>query len=124
MSAPFNQGEIKINKPIVPKAKEIIIRCLDICEKDIGYDRIYIDFQQYDLENDIEKMINELRPFRYLLNGSISYFGDSEGRIDITDNIVEVIPIEEYALHDATDEDLIRILEGRGYVVNKKEEMS
>ena len=122
MSAPFNSGTITLNKSANSKATEII-------EKHLGRGRYYeidnnvieiYEIQDYSFEDVLIKLADDLREIGYTMSGSISYYGDYDGRIDIDEDGVENIPIEDTALHDASDEELIGILEGRGYIVTKR----
>lgn len=122
MSAPFNSGVITLSKPVDNKATEII-------EKYLGRGNYYEinknvieinEIQEYSFENTLVELADDLREIGYTMSGSISYYGDYDGRIDIDEDGVEDIPIEDFALHDASDEELIEILENRGYIVTKR----
>jgi len=126
MSAPFNYGHINFNKPINQNVADVIEEIFDLKlgrDFDIGGTEITIDYyQSWNLDSDIDKIIKHIAPLGYVLNGCIYYYGDDcDGRYDIINNITEDIPKEEFALHDASDEELISILEGRGYTVIKHE---
>lgn len=124
MSAPFNYGCIDLNKPITQEVADIIEEVLYLKpdrDFNIGETEITIDdYQGWQLNSDIDELIDRIASFGYILNGVISYYGDDcDGRYDIINNVTEDIPKEEFALHDASDEELISILEDRGYTVIK-----
>ena len=120
MSTPLNCGIITANKPLDPNVIE------SVWGKDgwevNGKELEITEFYAWNFAEDLYLLFNEFGD-DYIFNGEINYYDDSyggDGRYDIVDNVIEYIPQTEFALHDATDEELIEILENRGYTVIKK----
>lgn len=120
MSAPLNCGIITANKPLDPNVIESVWGKGGwfVKENEIEITEFYAwDFEEY------IKELFEAFGEGYIFNGGINYYDDSydgDGRYDIVDNVIEDIPKTEWALHDASDEELIEILEKRGYTITKK----
>ena len=126
MSSSYNCGDIEINKVLEQDHKEKVAELLDI-NCDTGYNHVgddYITLGEWygsDLEDVLWQIINYLEPFGYVLNGSVSFFGDyGDGRTEVADNKVTYEDASEFWRKDASDEELIEVLENRGYVVTKK----
>lgn len=119
MSAPLNCGIITANKPLDPNVIENVWGKggWEVNGKELEITEFYAwNFAEY-----FDVLLNAFGD-DYIFNGEINYYDDSyggDGRYDIVDNVIENIPKTEWALHDATDEELIEILENRGYVVTK-----
>ena len=80
------------------------------------------EFYGYRFEEYLDDLVNKLKPLGYTLKGSVYSYGDyGDGRYDLDGEEIEYIAEEDFSLHDATDEQLIEILENRGYTVTKKE---
>ena len=127
MSAPMNAGVVTANKPFSDEAIEIIKEIFGEPRK--WYWEIlpetgeieFVEYYEYDFAEYLDELRDKLSVIGYELTGSVSYYGDwGDGRIDINgDAGVELIEKEDFNLHDATDEELIEILESRGYKVTK-----
>lgn len=119
MSAPLNCGIITANKPI---DHAIVKRVWGEGGYTINGNELEItEFYAWDMEDYLNELFDSFGE-GYIFNGGINYYDDSysgDGRYDIVDNVIENIPKTDWALHDATDEELIEILENRGYVVTK-----
>ena len=117
-----NYGEITTNKPITEEVKEVIESIIgeeDIC--DVGEDIIEIsEIYDHDFDITISNVIDEIKPFGYVLNGSVEYSGNYEGTIYIENNEVKSLCTEEAAVKEADDEELIKTLKSRGYNVTKE----
>ena len=120
MSAPLNCGIITANNPLDPNVIESVWGKggWEVNGKELEI----TEFYAWNFAEDLYLLFNEFGD-DYIFNGEINYYDDSyggDGRYDIVDNVIEYIPQTEFALHDATDEELIEILENRGYTVIKK----
>ena len=82
----------------------------------------FYEFYGYRFEEYLDDLVNKLKPLGYTLKGSVFSYGDyGDGRYDLDGEEIEYIAEEDFSLHDATDEELIKILENRGYIITKKE---
>ena len=80
------------------------------------------EFYGYRFDEYLDDLVNKLKPLGYTLKGSVYSYGDyGDGRYDLDGEEIEYIAEEDFSLHDATDEELIKILENRGYIITKKE---
>jgi len=117
----MNAGYIESNKPFTDEAKAFIVEELGsphhytytIKEKEIEF----VEYYCTDLDESFEFIINHLAPLGYVLNGSVEYYYDFEGRYDIKENKVTAMTKEEAIISDADDRTLISELERRGYTV-------
>ena len=62
-------------------------------------------------------MIQFLHGMDITLEGTVDYSGDYDGRVYVDASGVASYPITSVWEIEATDEDLIRVLTGRGYTV-------
>ncbi len=124
-------GTLTLNKPLSKEAVDKIKSTdwskhsyndwKDLVE--IGMTEIELEeINAKDFDGDIYSLVDEIGPLGYVLNGTIEYWGDYEGKYYITDNECENVDISYTGLIEATDEELIEILEERGYAVTKKED--
>lgn len=115
MSAPMNCGILTADKAINPAAIEKVWGkggwSVDGNELEVN------EFYAWDFDDYLKQLFTETA---YVFNGTVSYYGDFDGRYDVTDNNVENIAREDFTLHDADDETLISILESGGYKVIRK----
>lgn len=72
-----------------------------------------------DFDDDIQEMIDLLSPLGYVLNGEVQYYGDYEGKIYVENNKITLRSIEDTGLYEASDAELIQMLNERGYDVIK-----
>ena len=119
----INSGTVYANKPFTWKAKTEIAANKDIDPElldCIAEDQLEIEewYENY-FEDELEALVNTLAPLGYVLNGCIDYFGDYDGRIYVKDNEVTTVDIADIGLHEASDDDLIARLKGRGYTILK-----
>ena len=119
-----NTGYITANKPFTEEVKAFVIEELGEQRRN-GYTikEDEIEFYEYycnELNESIEFIIEHLAPLGYVLNGSIEYYYDWEGRYDIKDNKVTILSKEEMIICDADDAMLAKELEKRGFAVIKK----
>ena len=123
-------GEISFNKPLTEDAVKAVEKAFDtpglkgVYEKYLVLspedDTLSIDeFHQSGADGIFNTMIEALAPLGYVLNGSLRYFGDYDGMLYITDNEVEELDDLDRWQNDASDEELIEVLEKRGYKVEK-----
>ena len=119
----YHYGELTLNKKPTAEVAEYINTTLgddSICE--VG--ETILVFEEYYsnyLEENLGKIIEYIAPFGYVINGEIESFGeDGDGKICVEDNQVDSCDNEDSGLRDATDAELIEILEERGYIVTKK----
>ena len=119
----MNSGTVYANKPFSPEA----LRLLDTNEN-FDFELLeYIEDNYLDVdewyetcfENELQAMVNTLSPLGYVLNGTISYYGDYDGQIIVKDNKVQSIDIEDVGLYTADDSRLIQMLKERGYTILK-----
>ena len=124
MSSVYNCGDIDINKTLSQDHKENVAKILGI-NSDTGYNHIgddYITLGEWygDLEYALHEVVDYLEPLGYVLNGSVSFFGDyGDGRTEVIDNEVTYEDASDFWRKDVSDEELIEVLESRGYVVAK-----
>ena len=121
MSYVVNYGEIETNKPITKEVKEIIESILeeeDVCDIDEYVIEINECYDKW-FDETISKVIEKVAPLGYVLNGTVEYMGDWEGRIVIKNNSVGELSRELAAVADAGDEELIAELKNRGYTVSE-----
>ena len=121
MSSPMMCGTITANKNITEKAIEIITSVLGNGGWDVYSNEIeFCEFYGYDFDDYLSDLAAKLKPLGYELKGSVNSYSDyGDGRYDFDGEYAEYIGIEDFSLHDATDAELIQILENRGYIVTK-----
>ena len=117
----MNAGTITANKPFTEEAKAFIVEEFGT-PNDYRYfiEEDAIEFVEYygaNLDESFEFIIKHLAPLGYVLNGSVEYYYDFEGRYDIKENKVTAMTKEEAIISDAYDRTLISELERRGYTV-------
>lgn len=132
MSFVTNYGTIEFNKELTVEAIEAVkkefgshadwykdyIGCFEDGATDVELEE-YSDKEMY---GTLVSTVNALKPLGYVLNGCIEYYGDyGEGATYVKDN--EVVEYDDQTRWhmDATDEELIKELESRGYVSVKKD---
>jgi len=81
----------------------------------------FVDYTGFCLDRDLEQLVLDLRVGGISLEGVIQYWGDYDGYILVGRDGVKSIDREMYGIETASDEELIGILEGRGYKVEKVE---
>lgn len=125
-----NYGMLKLSKKITKKQAKDINDALNASWPGSyeeftgeGEDKIIFDgYVESELHCFIEEMIDiVLKPAGIVANGVIEWDGDYQGKIYVNNNDVTNLDIEETGLYEASDEELIEILEKRGYEVRKKE---
>lgn len=127
-----NSGYIFTNKPLTEEALQALknqedfdnelLECLygnypgnaDTFEIEEWYENCF--------EDQLEAMVAALAPLGYVLNGEIQYWGDYDGKIYVQNNKVITVDIADTGLYEASDAELIQILEQRGYRVEKATE--
>jgi len=114
-----NTGAIKANKPFTSEAKDAVINVIGVATFRLD-ELLFEDYYDRDFDETIEELVNELEPLGYELNGYITYYGDSDGAIEIHDNKVNRLTSEQVVIKEATDNDLISELKFRGYKVFKE----
>ena len=126
MSTIYNVGTIISNKPFTEEVKNKIREIMELSSND-HYSWIEdsaIELTEYyggDFNYVIQDVINAIKPDGYVLNGTVNYYGDyGDGRTEIVDNDVSLLFADEYWRHDASDDELIAVLEERGYIVTRK----
>lgn len=120
----INNGTIKANKDFGDKQIEIIKGRL----YDFGTEVSIVDANEIDFDNhyntelscDLVDLCGLLLKDGYTLNGRIEYYGDYEGVIFVKDNVVYNLDIQDAWRLDATDKEIIDVLESRGYIVMLK----
>lgn len=70
--------------------------------------------------NFIEDFVCEAKKREWVVNGSVDYYGDYEGRLVVADNQVTDMDIDSAIIADASDEALISELKQRGYEILPK----
>ena len=123
-----NNGTINLNKPITADAIEAFrkeLRANNLPEENYapillamisGKNTIEInDYYDREFDGTCKHLVNALKPLDYILNARIKYYGDYDGCTYIENNIVSEADIKDCWKHDATDEELIEILESRRY---------
>lgn len=125
----FNEGTLVANKPLTDEAWKLIEECIEssiLEELPAGTkdaDRtICINGECGDLDLPLEKLTEMLTPLGYVLNGEIHYSGDYNGSYVIQNNNLCGYDAEEIWRIHATDEELIEVLQDRGYLVIPPEE--
>ena len=122
MSAPLNSGEITLNKPLTKQAAEIAGAVLGIKVRENAKYISIDEYYSYDMEEDLQKLCDQLTPLGYVLSGSVGYYGDwGDGTIEVNGNSIEAFSADENAIRFADDQSLIDELESRGYTVTKQE---
>lgn len=126
MSTIYNVGTIISNKPFTEEVKNRIREIMELSSNDhyswIENDAIELtEYYGGDFNYVIQDVINAIEPDGYVLNGTVNYYGDyGDGRTEIVDNDVSLLFADEYWRHDASDDELIAVLEERGYIVTRK----
>ena len=96
---------------------------IDDTDYGVSFDNgaLRIDFNEYGDSNfgDTLSNVMKLLPKNVWLEGSLTYWGDYDGWIDVTRDGVESGDKSSEDLHYATDKELIGILKKRGYMVTK-----
>lgn len=123
-----NNGTINLNQPITADAIEAFrkeLRANNLPEENYtpillamisGKNTIEInDYYDRAFNDTCKHLVNALKPLGYKLNARIQYYGDYDGCTYIENNIVSEADIKDCWKHDATDEELIKILESRRY---------
>lgn len=120
----INNGTIKANKDFGDKQIEIIKNRLYGFGAEVSIiDTNEIDFDNHyntELSCDLVDLCGLLLKDGYTLNGRIEYYGDYEGVIFVKDNVVYNLDIQDAWRLDATDKEIIDVLESRGYIVMLK----
>ena len=76
------------------------------------------------IENTITDLVRILEPMGYKLDGEISYYGDYEGTIYVRNNKVTDLDIRDMWKMEATDAELLEVLEIRGYNISSLKEVA
>lgn len=80
---------------------------------------IVSDETRGDITREIEKFCETLKAQKIFVNGTISYFGDYDGKYTIENSEYKEFSAAESTIMDAHDQELIRELNNRGYSVYK-----
>jgi hypothetical protein len=129
MSYVCNTGTVSLNKELTDEAIEAVktqlknpewykayLKAFKVGESEISLDEYY----DKEFDETLMRTVKALAPLGYVLNGCITYFGDyGDGATYITDNAVEEYADTERWRVDCSDQELIKVLESRGYVVSK-----
>lgn len=121
----WNSGEIYANKDFTEEALEILRDKATHIYPDylprVDEDSWVIDeYIASSIGDEIQEMIDLLAPLGYVFDGEVEYYGDFDGKIYVTNNTIKDVDVKDIGLYDATDEELIQILEIRGYEVRKR----
>lgn len=119
----INTGTIKANKKFEDKQMKIIESVLDEVGGDIEIYFNEINFNDYydaELSCALKDLCILLSKDGYVLNGCVEYYGDFDGKIFIKNNSVKEYDIRDIWKYDATDEEIIKVLESRGYIITLK----
>lgn len=119
-----NSGTIKLNKPLTQEALDALLKEEEGIVEDLGIkegdaDIEFCDYCDSELDSTLESVIETLSPLDYVLNGSVDYYGNYDGKTFVTDNVVESASVESLWEYEASDEHIIEVLEKRGYKVTK-----
>jgi hypothetical protein len=117
----YNTGTLTTNKPFTEEAANMIATVLrDESVPSAGESLLFFDdYLEAYLDDVCKDIIQMLSPLGYILNGQVSYYGDWEGTLYITNNNIESVAIEDTGLYEASDQTLITKLKERGYTILK-----
>lgn len=121
-----NVGEININEEVSEEAMQLINNFLG-CDTaaEAGSDVLVFE-EYYDkyFDETLQELFEKLKPYGYIFNGTVGFYGDWEGRTIIENNEIYQIDRNDMAIMDASDQELIYELERRGYIIAGKREQS
>lgn len=134
----FLNGAVEAAAPVAIDEKTLVASLIQIFPSDykdkklndrVGVDvkapnKFAVDFKDFHAGSDsaelIESLINLLTALACTFVGSITYYGDYNGRYELDSNLengYRCLTEDECAVEDADDDDLARQLESRGYIV-------
>lgn len=118
----LNEGKISLNRILTNEALKAIRRVLvddhSYIIEDISSSIIIEGYYSASFDRLLIKLIRELKPMGYVVNGEISYCGDVSGKIVVKNNHVRSSDLNEVSLLDATTEELAALLEKKGLIVD------
>ena len=76
-----------------------------------------VEFGNYDY---VEDLVNALAKARFIVNGTIDFTGDYEGRYHVKENEIRLLSESEMHVEDADTKTLINEIVKRGFVVLKE----
>ena len=90
-------------------------------ERNDGYTEVFFDEESGmgSIRDDLNSAIKELHKLNIDVNGSISYYGDEEGRFDVEDSVLDELDRDAMAIRDMSDKQLKEEAERRGYRLSK-----
>lgn len=115
----FFVGVLTVNNGDDDVIRELVRNILhsrnDLVEdREIVFDHDCVD------PDDMQKFVEELDGIGLSVTGTINYYGDKEGSLEIRNNQIIELTKEKKIVRDAPDELLINELKRRGYSVPKK----
>lgn len=122
-------GELETSQPLTEEAVKAIEEIFaDSCGCDSVFAALHgtkigiTDFLTGSYADDlIAELVEKLSDLGITLEGSVSYYGDYDGRYKFNgDGTFADLDKDECAIADASDESLIAEIESRGYIVEKK----
>ena len=129
MSNTWNVGYIEFNKSISEEAveaykKHIISNGLDdsLIDKFVASDGSRIELEEFyhsDISSLLEDLVEAIAPLGYEVDADISYYGscDGDGSVYAEKNVVSRYLVEDRWQRCATVEELVKVIESRGYSV-------
>lgn len=125
-----NSGDIDFNKELTKEAVDLLDKALSAewehrylfpCFQEGAKFASIEEYYDSDMEGTLKRIIEVLAPLGYVLNGGISYWGDYDGTTYVDDNVVTAFDKDNKWKKEADDNEIISILEKRGYTVAKNE---
>ena len=119
-----HSGTVELNQPLTKEAIDQIAKIdhLDgaFTQAEVGDDEFVAEEEGRHFGENLNLVINALKPLGYIANGVVEYWGDYEGKLYVEDNEVKDRDISQVGFYEATDEELVEALTQRVYKVTLK----
>lgn len=120
----YNNGVLTASEDFSPEAKEKIN---ELFGEDVHVSKNKLEFCEYPgsgLDEDIQHLVNFLAQSGITLDGQVEFYWDDEGIYSIESGNCVIYPHDETWKVKASDEELSKAMEKRGFIVAKRDSIS